>query len=632
MPCVVRVALILGSALVACGRGGAPPQFTGSARCAGCHAEQSAAWVRSQHSVAMQRATPRSVLAPFRGERFTHEGVTSTFHRRGDAYLVRTEGADGLEHEYRVSYTFGVYPLQQYLVAFPGGRMQALSFAWDSRAAADSGQRWFFLFPGPRITHTDELHWTQRRQNWNYMCADCHSTAVRKGYDATADTFHTTYTEVSVGCESCHGPGSAHATGATWFGRITGRTVAMPLRLDAQRGRRWVLDAGARTARPAVPARGRPEIEVCAQCHARRFHIAEGYTAGRPLLDYYIPMLLERGQYWPDGQQREEVYTYGGFLQSRMYAAGVTCSDCHDPHTGKTRRPGNGVCAQCHAAAVYDTSAHHLHLADTEAARCTTCHMPTTTYMVVDPRHDHGMRVPRPSRSAALGAPDPCLRCHADRGAAWAEERIRATRPRPSPGYQRFAAAFASDERGDAGALAALDAIVRDTTQPAIVRATALSRMADYPGDTAAAAAHRWHRDASPLVRLAALAVAERWSPRERGALALAALRDSTRAIRQAGAWLLAADTTLLQRAADRRSFQRAAAEFVHSQRYNGDQPESRVALGAFLAMRGDLTGAERELRAALRIAPGDEAARVTLERVLQRRRPEKRSRRGRTG
>jgi hypothetical protein len=242
--------------------------------------------------------------------------------------------------------------------------------------------------------------------------------------------------------------------------------------------------------------------------------------------------------------------------------------------------------------------------------------MPVKNYMVVDPRHDHGMRVPRPARSAALGTPDPCLRCHADRGAAWADARIRETRPHPSPGFQRFAEAFAADERGDAGALAALDAIVRDTTQPAMVRASALSRLADYPGDTAAAAAHRWHRDANPLVRLAALAVAERWSPRERGMLALAALRDSTRAIRQAGAWLLAADTTLLQGAEDRRAFDRAAAEFVDSQRYNADQPESRVALGAFLAMRGDRAGAERELREALRIAPEYETARLMLERL----------------
>ncbi|HEY0994901.1 MAG TPA: multiheme c-type cytochrome [Gemmatimonadaceae bacterium] len=604
-----------------CGAGGEPPRFTGSARCAGCHEAESAAWVRSQHSVAMQRATPRAVLAPFRGERFTHEGVNSTFLRRGDTSFVRTEGEDGREHEYAVRYTFGVYPLQQYLVAFPGGRMQALSLAWDARPAGEGGARWFFLFPGPRITHTDELHWTQRRQNWNYMCADCHSTAVRKGYDAAADSFHTTYSEVSVGCEGCHGPGSAHAAGATWLGRLTGRSVGMPLPLGAQRDRRWVLDSGARTARLAVPPRGRPEIEMCAQCHARRFHIAEGYSAGKPFLDYYIPMLLERGQYWPDGQQREEVYTYAAFMQSRMHAAGVTCSDCHDPHTGKTRRPGNGVCAQCHAAGVYDTSAHHLHRAGTEGARCTTCHMPTTTYMVVDPRHDHGMRVPRPARSAALGTPDPCLRCHADRGAAWAEARIRESRPHPSPGFQRFAEAFAADERGDADALAALDAIVGDTTQPAMVRASALSRMADYPGDTAARAAARWHRDPSPLVRLAALGMAERWAPRDRGPLALAALRDSTRAIRQAGAWLLAADTTLLRSPDDRRAFDRAAGEFIASQRYNGDQPESRVALGAFLAMRGDLAGAERELREALRIAPGYETAQVTLARVLQRRR-----------
>ncbi|HEU4564233.1 MAG TPA: multiheme c-type cytochrome [Gemmatimonadaceae bacterium] len=617
---IIALALAI-AALASCRRAGEPARFVGSARCAGCHAAQDSAWRRSQHAVAMQEATPRTVLGRFDGQRFTHEGVTSTFLRRGGRFQVETEGADGEQHTYDISYTFGVYPLQQYLVEFPGGRLQALSVAWDARPAAEGGQRWFFLYPAARITHTDERHWTGRRQNWNYMCADCHSTAVRKGYVEATDSFHTTRAEIAVGCEACHGPGSRHASGPgwRWLRSLTGRGEPMPARLEAWDAGRWVLDSGARIARKATPGRAsQREIEVCAQCHARRVHFADGYTAGAPFLDYYIPLLLERGQYFPDGQQRDEVYTYAPFLQSRMYAAGVTCSDCHDPHSGKLRRPGNLVCEQCHAPSAYDTPRHHFHAEGTEAARCTSCHMMTRTYMLVDPRHDHSMRVPRPDRSAALGTPDPCTGCHTGKEASWAAERIRAVRASPAPGFQRFAEAFALDEREDPAAAEPLARIVDDTTQPTIVRASALSRLADYSGELPARAARRWSSDPSPLVRLAALQILERWAPRERGAIALPALGDSTRAVRQAAAWLLAADTSLLRTAPQKRAFARAAAEFIDSQRYNADQPENRLALGLFHAMLGDLAAAESELRAATRIAPRYAAAWVMLSRVMR--------------
>ena len=42
------------------------------------------------------------------------------------------------------------------------------------------------------------------------MCSECHSTGVQKNYDANNDRFHTTWSEISVGCETCHGQGSRH--------------------------------------------------------------------------------------------------------------------------------------------------------------------------------------------------------------------------------------------------------------------------------------------------------------------------------------------------------------------------------------------------------------------------------------
>ena len=184
--------------------------FIGAQACGGCHADQTAAWHGSQHDLAMQPATPATVLGDFADASFTKDGVTSRFFREGDRFQVETDGPDGKLQRYAVDYTFGVYPLQQYLVAFPGGRWQALPLAWDARPKEQGGQRWFHLYPDEAIPAGDELHWTGANQNWNWMCADCHSTDLRRNYDLASDSYRTTYAALNVSCEACHGPGSAH--------------------------------------------------------------------------------------------------------------------------------------------------------------------------------------------------------------------------------------------------------------------------------------------------------------------------------------------------------------------------------------------------------------------------------------
>ncbi len=158
----------------------------------------------------MAEANEQNVLGNFDSTRFTYAGTTSEFFRRAGKFFVRTDGRDGRLADFEVAYTFGVYPLQQYLIAFPDGRLQALSIAWDARPEREGGQRWFHLYGTERVTHEDELHWSRPSQNWNFMCADCHSTALRKNYDPAADRFASRWSEISVGCEACHGPGSQH--------------------------------------------------------------------------------------------------------------------------------------------------------------------------------------------------------------------------------------------------------------------------------------------------------------------------------------------------------------------------------------------------------------------------------------
>jgi predicted CXXCH cytochrome family protein len=604
-------------------RAGTPAHFIGSANCATCHAPEYAAWKTSQHAAAMQDARGSAVLGQFDGTRFTNAGVTSTFFRRGDRFVVNTDGPDGRTRDFEVRYTFGVYPLQQYLVELPGGRVQALTIAWDARPAALGGRRWFTLYPGMLVAHTDEFHWTGRQNNWNFMCADCHSTGVRKGYDAATDQFRTTRAEISVGCEACHGPGSRHARWASYpslLRRLAWADDGLPARLTERRGVQWSMDSGASIAHRSAPRRSDREIETCAQCHASRAHIAEGYTAGAPLLDYYIPSLILPDLYFADGQQRDEVYDYGSFLQSRMYRGGVTCADCHDPHTQKLRATGNEVCAQCHRPSTYDTSAHHFHTATSAGARCVSCHMPDTTYMEIDPRHDHSIRVPRPDRSVSLGLPNACNRCHGTRDAQWADSAVRAWYGRVPVGFQVFAGAFAADDRGDPGAADSLAAVFGDSAEPVIVRASALARLARYRGRLAFEAAQAGADDDQALVRLASLQVLEAFPPRERIMTGVPLLGDPTRAVRQGAAWVIAPMADSLRTPLQRRAFAAAAEEFVASQRYNADRAGNRLALAAFYAQRGRLDSATVEYEAALRIAPRFREARLGLAAVLSAR------------
>ena len=593
-----------------------PADFIGSERCASCHASQYAAWQKSQHAVAMQEATAATVLGRFDGTRFESGGVTSMFFRRGERLVVNTEGPDGQHRDFEIRYTFGVYPLQQYLIEMPGGRLQALTIAWDARPAAQGGQRWFTLYPDVIVSHTDEFHWTGRQNNWNFMCADCHSTAVRKGYDAATDQFRTTRSEISVGCEACHGPGSQHARWGSYprfVRRIARADNGLPAQLTERHDVRWVMNAASPTARRSTPRSSDREIETCAQCHASRAHIAEGYTAGAPLLDYYIPSLLLADQYFPDGQQRDEVYTYGSFLQSRMYHAGVTCADCHEPHTQKLRAPGNQVCGQCHQPAVFDAPSHHFHPPGSPGARCVSCHMPDTTYMEIDPRHDHSIRVPRPDRSVTLGVPNACTRCHRERDAQTADRVLHERLGSRPGGFQRFAGAFAADDRGAASAADSLGRVFGDSTEPAIVRASALTRLARYRGPAAFAAARRGADDRDPLVRLAALQVLEVFPPRERVTIAVPLLGDPTRAVRQGAAWVLAPMADSLRTPLQRRAYGAAAAEFVASQRYNADRAGNRLSLAAFYAQRGQLDSATTQYQSALHLAPRLREARIGL-------------------
>jgi Flp pilus assembly protein TadD len=591
----------------ASGSARAPLAYVGGKACVECHADEERRWRGSHHDLAMQEASTATVLGDFGDARFTRDGVTSRFFRKDGTYVVRTDGPDGRLHEYRIGYVFGVAPLQQYLVPFPDGRYQALGIAWDARARRTGGQRWFHLYPNEEVDHRDVLHWTKPSQNWNSRCAECHSTNLRKGFLWPEGRFHTTFSDVDVSCEACHGPGARHVA---WAERVAARGVTARVEpglvasFTERRSRTWEMDEERGIAKPSKVLETRDEVETCARCHARRGLLSEDDQPGQLLAQTHRPALLDDGLYYPDGQMHDEVYEWGSFLQSRMYAAGVTCSDCHDPHGLKVRAAPDALCASCHLPERFASRRHHFHREAGKGASCVACHMRTETYMVVDPRHDHSFRVPRPDLTISLGSPNACNDCHRDRSARWTDQAIRRWYPKGREGTWHYGEALQAGRTFRPGAEEALVRVASDPKLPGIVRGTAVSLLPAYLSPLSRPTLEGAVADKEPLVRLGAATALDALEPRERVKVGASLLSDPVRAVRLEAVVPLADVPAELMTAGQRIAFDRALDDFFQAQRVNAEEPESHLNLGIVFARRGQLADARRAYDTALRLGP----------------------------
>ncbi len=540
----------------------------------------------------MQAASDSTVLGDFRDVTFTRHGATSRFTKRDGRFYVNTPGIGGRPGEFEIKYTFGYDPLQQYLVEFPGGRLQALTIAWDTRKG-----RWFDLYPDEEVRPEDPLYWTGRLMNWNYMCADCHSTHVEKNFDAATNTYHTTWSEIDVSCEACHGPGSRHVAWAGWW---------VPVRaLDREKGLTVRLKGASTDA----------QLNTCAPCHSRRHVVLDGYVHGRPFLDYYEPSALDENLYHSDGQILEEDFEYASFLQSKMYRRGVRCDDCHDPHSGKLRGEGNATCDRCHLAATFDTPKHHFHAAGKPGAFCVDCHMPTRNYMVVHTRRDHSIRLPRPDLTESIGTPNACNQCHGDKSTSWAVEKLREWYGPTKPFPPHFGTAFAQGREGRPGADGALVALsnAADTTHTSMIRATAVGLLARYPGETSREALGVALRDPDPLVRATAARAMNGLGLEARRVALAPLLFDPVRAVRVAAVAQLAAVPRSMFDKREEAAFDAALEEYFASQRAESDQPGSYLNLGVVYSDLGERDRAEQSYLAAIRVDSTFVPARMNL-------------------
>ncbi len=572
----------------------AEPNYVGSEHCVDCHTQESTAWASSHHAQAWALPSDDTIVADFDDTQFEHDGTITKFRTQDGNYFVSVTEKDGVTTDYPVHSVAGIDPLQQYLLETEPGRLQSFDVVWGTEE-----QKWLHMYPDQDLPPNNGLHWTGPYKNWNGRCAECHATGYDKNYDGRTKLFSSTQSEIGVGCEACHGPASAHLE---W----TKEEISFADDPDLN-------DFGfSMTFGQNVEQ----DIQQCAGCHARRETLEHGNPLpGTPFAESYNLAVLRPDIYHPDGQIEDEVYVYGSFLQSKMYAQGVGCMNCHDPHTGNRIADDNSLCTQCHSTAgntefptlrkaEYDTLDHHFHPQGSTGAECKNCHMIERTYMGVDGRRDHSFRIPRPDLSAQTGAPNACSDCHSDQSASWAAEQIETWYPDSQDRGVHYGQTFSQAIAGSPNTSTGLLALALDENQPNIVRATGLYIAQNQGTPEVAQKASSLLKHSDPLLRVHALRL-QRFAPRpEQVSRVAPLLNDPVKSVRIAAAReLLNVDPTELSRSlADAKS--NATQQWVSIISGHLDYPETHLILGGLALSNREAERALSAFREVVRLDP----------------------------
>jgi tetratricopeptide (TPR) repeat protein len=559
--------------------------FVGGKECISCHIREYNLWKKSNHDNSMDSASDSTVLGDFNNAELELSGVKHKFYKRDGKFFVFTKGEGGNMAEYEVKYTFGIKPLQQYLVPFEKGKYQCLPIAWDTEK-----KKWFdmasMVYSPEELKPNSYFYWTNQSQNWNGMCAECHSTNLQKNYNPKNDSYGTTWSDIDVNCESCHGPGSKHLVWAK-----TGNGSE-----ENEDTKGLVLKTRGTTSKQYVDA--------CAPCHSRRTSFGPDGHSESNYFNKYRPSNISAPVYYADGQILEENYEYGSFLQSKMYMHDVKCSDCHDSHSLKFKFEGNALCTQCHKTEEFDTYRHHFHKYKNETGNpvtnvfgekvpvgegvlCVNCHMPGRYYMGIDFRRDHSLRIPRPDLSIKYNVPNACNTCHADKSNQWSENYIE-----KYFGENRkytYEIPLIEGSLQKAGADTSLIRIIKSDLYPEIVRATAIQYLSAYINNPEAVSLiQEMLTAAEPLMREAAI---NAYSSNSTAVLVynmINLLNDPVKMVRIAAASKLSAVTKDNFTKEQFELLSKILEEYLSTILYTEDFPTGKYNLGNFYANRGN--------------------------------------------
>ncbi len=584
--------------------------------------------------MSMKHADDMSVLGNFNNATlvFKDKSTTkpNTFFKKGLQFWVNIQGEDGKFHDYQIKYTFGYTPLQQYMVEFDDGRVQLIPFAWDSRAKEQGGQRWFNLYPDRTEKH-QEFFWTNTGQNWNYMCADCHSTNVDKNFNVDKNTYNTTFSEINVACESCHGAASKHLE---W---VKNKKIAnFGFDRDLSKSvKKWQAESDtenhSKTLTPQKIEHSQ-QVLTCAQCHSRRTQISNNnHVASNAFGERYLLDLISSENYHSDGQVYNENFVYGSFLQSKMYQKGVVCSNCHDPHTAKLKLPTETLCLQCHQADSYAKKSHHQHNDGSTGAQCVNCHMPETTYMEIDARRDHSFHIPRPDLALQLGTPDTCLSCHKNKNSDWSLSTLNTwfpnTKHRKTQKQEKdFATVFSattlplSNQQWQSVG-SELSRIAQTPAYAPIIRASALTKMADTSNTNTVIAIARALKNDNEYIRLGAILAlqgrgaetmqAEKWR------LLFPLLTDDVLAVRTSAAFTLASLWQQLN-TQQQQFLAPALNDYLASQDFNNDRSFSYSNKGIVFNYQGKIEKAINSFKQGISIEANFARTYINLSQVYR--------------
>lgn len=554
------------------------PYFVGAASCISCHQNEHELWLGSHHAKAMAVANDSTVLGDFDNAEYVSNGTIHKFYKRDNAFYVFTKGENGEMKEYSISHTFGYTPLQQYLIPFERGKFQCLPIAWDTEK-----KEWFDMGAavyGGGIHHDDWLYWTNQAQNWNGMCAECHSTNLQKNYHHELDSFSTSWSEINVSCEACHGPASEHI-----------KWAALPDYKKEEYNNSGLVVLTNNIDNQAY-------VDLCARCHSRRSQLGDYQHGAQELMDFMIPTLLHE-DYFADGQILDEDYVWGSFTQSKMYHTDIKCNDCHNVHSGERHLEGNALCLTCHQANYYGTAKHHFH-ESVEGSSCVNCHMPGRYYMGNDFRNDHSIRIPRPDLSKKLGVPNACNQCHTDKSVDWAisyTEQWYGKKERP-----HYGEAIALGRSGNIHGLPLLLELINDELSPTIVRATALELMRNYSDSIAAKTISSYLTSSEAMLRHSAVKHYSNSHAEEYIRHLAPLLNDPVKAIRIEAALKFSILPNEAIPEQHKSSFERAKAEFIAQNEHMADFPGGRSNLGLINMNLGNIDAAIKHYEQAIEI------------------------------
>lgn len=544
-------------------------EYVGDQQCKSCHADQYNDWLKSDHYKAIQKAGDSSVLGNFNHTAFNADGISSSFFKKDEKFFINTQGEDGKNHDYEVKYTFGFFPLQQYLIEFPGGKLQATRQSWDSRK-----QKWFHQYAGQKIDYHDWLHWTGNAQNWNTMCAECHSTNLKKNYSIETDTYNTKFDVLNVSCEACHGPGKNH------IGYVNSADYKKGNKIEHS-----LLKLGANTQQLV-------QINTCAPCHSVQSNVDADKISSDELLDNNIPAIPNTERFHADGQVNDEDYTYASFLQSKMFRRNVKCSNCHNPHSGKLYFTGNQTCLQCHNKS-YDSPSHHFHTTNTAGAECKNCHAPGKYYMGNDYRYDHSFRVPRPDLSVQYAAPNACNNCHKDKPAKWAADAVVKWYG-PKRKYH-FAEDLIPGSQLNENSEAHLTKLIADTAVPAIIKATAFYYLGNITTQSSLNVLLNSLKEKDAQIRYEALRSLLNFSSGITDKTVIAnLLTDKVRSVRIAAAELIASMGTDQLPGQYLSAYQNAKSELEKHLLHQSDFAHGNIAVADYYQHNNNFAGAEK--------------------------------------